>query len=193
MPRISIDLGTGDGSYVYKTARANPGQFYIGIDANADNMAEYSLKASKKPAKGGLSNVLFVNGTIESLPEELQGLASQVTVLLPWGSLLRAVALPDKSLLHNLAALCQPKATLKVIFGYEAQNELGTMQELGLPEMTADYLDDILKPAYLEAGFKIKWRFIKQDALKTIPSTWAKKLAYGKERRFIEIEGIYVR
>jgi tRNA G46 methylase TrmB len=31
---VIIDLGTGDGRFVYQSARQNPKKFYIGIDPN---------------------------------------------------------------------------------------------------------------------------------------------------------------
>lgn len=31
---VVIDLGTGDGRFVYRAARDHPGKFYLGIDAN---------------------------------------------------------------------------------------------------------------------------------------------------------------
>ena len=31
---VIIDIGTGDGRFVYQSARQNPNKFYIGIDPN---------------------------------------------------------------------------------------------------------------------------------------------------------------
>ena len=31
---VIIDIGTGDGRFVYQSARRNPNKFYIGIDPN---------------------------------------------------------------------------------------------------------------------------------------------------------------
>lgn len=42
-----------------------------------------------------MPNVLFVRASAEALPAELEGRADELTILFPWGSLLRAVlALP---------------------------------------------------------------------------------------------------
>ena len=48
---------------------------------------------------------------------------------------------------------------------------------------------DLLKAAYVRAGFKIKWRMISQDELKSFPSAWAKRLAYGRPRPCVELSG----
>ena len=57
-----------------------------------------------------MPNVTYVRASIESLPAELGGIADRVTVVLPWGSLLAAVALPSLPALRNLRAVCQPGA-----------------------------------------------------------------------------------
>ncbi len=185
-----IDIGTGDGSYVLKKAREKPNTFFIGIDSNADNLRESSQKAAKRPDKGGLSNVLFVHANAESLPKELFGLAHEVTVNLPWGSLLTAVAKPDVSVLQEIAKICRPKASLSVIFGYELCNEQKMIEQCGLPELNPLYLNTILTEAYLRAGFTIQWCYLTQDELKKHPTTWAKKLGFGKKRQFIAIQGV---
>lgn len=180
-------MGTGDGSYVFRQAQKNPQTFYIGIDSNADNMCDRSHKAAKSPKKGGLANLVYVHAAVEDLPEELNDLATELTILLPWGSLLKAAAGQDISLLKNIAKLCRVDAKLRVVLGYQAQSEPGVIKELDLPLLTPEYLDTTLKKAYREAGFEIQWRYINQEELKSLDSTWAKRLAYGKKRQFVEI------
>ena len=50
-----IDIGTGDGRFVYQSARRNPNKFYIGIDPNTRPLTKISEKIHRKPAKGGLA------------------------------------------------------------------------------------------------------------------------------------------
>src|ERR1043166_1451856 len=92
---VIIDIGTGDGRFVYQSARRNPNKLYIGIDPNTRPPQKNSEKITRKPAKGGAPNVLFIQSAIEDLPEELNGVANEVHVHFPWGSLLRAVATGD--------------------------------------------------------------------------------------------------
>jgi len=61
---VVVDIGTGDGRFVYNSARANPSKFYIGIDANAKPLEKISMKATRKIAKGGLPNVLFIQAAV---------------------------------------------------------------------------------------------------------------------------------
>ena len=56
---VVIDIGTGDGLFVYECARANPNKFYIGIDANPRPLEKVSEKIHRNPAKRGLPNVLL--------------------------------------------------------------------------------------------------------------------------------------
>ena len=128
--RITIDLGTGDGRF-YHSARRDPARLFIGVDPVADAMAEYSRRAIRKPQRGGTPNTLFVVSSLEALPDELTGLADRPTIHFPWGSLLRAVALPDPEALACIARLCRPGATLEVILSYDSQREAPAI-ELGL-------------------------------------------------------------
>ena len=105
---VIIDIGTGDGRFVYQSARRNPNKFFIGIDPNTPPLEKISEKIHRKPAKGGAPNVLFVQSSIEDLPAELDGVANEVHIHFPWGSLLRAVATGDKEALYNLRRICAP-------------------------------------------------------------------------------------
>ncbi len=86
---IVLDIGTGDGRFVSVCARQNLNKFYIGIDANPRPLEKISEKIHRKPTKGGLSNVLFIQAAVEDLPSELDGVADEVHIHFPWGSLLR--------------------------------------------------------------------------------------------------------
>ena len=48
---------------------------------------------------------MFIQTSLETLTAEFDSIADAITVNYPWGSLLRAVALPEASLLAKLAAI----------------------------------------------------------------------------------------
>src|SRR5262245_40178432 len=98
---VIIDLGTGDGSFVYQSARRHPDRFYIGIDAQSSALEKVSEKIHRKPAKGGAPNLLFIQAAAEELPSELDGVADEVHTHFPWGSLLRALALGDEVVVRH--------------------------------------------------------------------------------------------
>ena len=45
--RVIVDVGTGDGRWLYRTARAHPEWLCLGLDADAGMMREASRRASR--------------------------------------------------------------------------------------------------------------------------------------------------
>ena len=88
--------------------RPIPDRLVIGIDALAEPMGERAATAARKPAKGGRPNLLFVHAAIEALPPELERIADEVYVQLPWGALLEGIVLARDDVLGGIAALCRP-------------------------------------------------------------------------------------
>lgn len=151
-----IDVGTGDGRFVLDRARAEPGTFVIGIDAVAAAMADSSRRAAAKPARGGVPNAMFLQAALESLPGDLGGVATALTVNYPWGSLLRAVALPDSNLLGLLAALASPGAPLDVLVNMHPLLDAPYAARLGLDRAAIAHDRGRLVVAYAEAGFAVR-------------------------------------
>jgi 16S rRNA (adenine(1408)-N(1))-methyltransferase len=79
-----------------RRARREPNTFFIGVDAAADNLREASDRAHRQPARGGVGNLAFVAAAANDLPGDLAGIADEVTVVLPWGSLLQWCCSPTR-------------------------------------------------------------------------------------------------
>jgi 16S rRNA (adenine(1408)-N(1))-methyltransferase len=137
-------VGTGDGAFARRTARQQPTHLVIGVDANADGLREASRRSKAKPP-----NLLLGRLALEDAPGELAGLADRITVLLPWGSLLCAVALPDPDALTRLHALAHRDARLRVVLGYAEGADDAAITTLGLPHLDARALIG----HYRRAGF----------------------------------------
>jgi 16S rRNA (adenine(1408)-N(1))-methyltransferase len=153
-----------------------PDSFVIGIDPVAEAMAEASRKATKSAA---LPNALFVLASLENLPTELCGIASRVTVNFPWGSLLRAVAIPDAQLLRKLARLCRTGAILEVLINMQPLREEALARRLGLAEAALARDFERLQAGYEAAGFLLRYA----EAIEGAPpnaTSWGKKLHHGK-------------
>jgi len=182
---VIIDIGTGDGRFVYQSARQNPKKFYIGIDPNRRPLEKISEKIHRKPARGGAPNVLFIQAALEDLPDELNGVANEVHVHFPWGSLLRAVATADVALLLNLRRLCEADALLEIVIGLDPVRDKSEIERLGFSPLTLEVIDQVLLPKYAEAGFEIIERgIIAASVWSKLETSWAKRLA-GNEQRVI--------
>ena len=188
--KILVDLGTGTGAYVYETARRHPRMFCIGVDAEARNMAEASARSLRKLARGGLPNVLYVLAAAEEIPSELHGLASHVSINLPWGSLLRGVVLAEDACVQGIASVARPGAALEILLSYDARYEPRMMQKLGLPLLSPDYLTDCLTPAYARWGIRFhETRALDNDAVMRLPLAWGRDLTRTRARQFFYILG----
>lgn len=183
---IVIDIGTGDGRFVSTEARRNPRKFYIGIDANVKPLAKVSMKATRKPAKGGLPNVLFIQAAVEDLPDELDGVADEVHIHFPWGSLLRAVAAGDEAVLQSLRRICAADCLIEIIIGVDDERDRSELERLGLPPLTAEHLAGTLLPRYEAAGFlTLESGLLEQADWSGIETSWAKRLGGNADRRVI--------
>jgi 16S rRNA (adenine(1408)-N(1))-methyltransferase len=165
---VIIDIGTGDGRFVYQCARQHPENFYIGIDANPSALEKISEKIHRRPSKGGLPNVLFVQAAVESLPSELDGAADEVHIHFPWGSLLRAVATGDEAVLNGLRRICAEGGWLEVVIGLDPERDRSEIDRLSLPPLTSQYIETVLVPHYRSAGFNV------QEHGVLLPSEWPK-------------------
>lgn len=181
-----IDIGTGDGLFVYQSARQNPKKFYIGVDANPRPLEKVSEKVHRKPAKGGLANVLFIQAAVEELPAELDGVADEVHVHFPWGSLLRAVAAGDENVLQNLRRVCSRGALLEVVIGLDPERDATELERLEIPPLSLEHIDSALAPKYRRAGFEIFERgLIAPSKWPGLQTSWAKRLKGNKGRALI--------
>lgn len=183
---IIFDIGTGDGLFVYQSARLNPRKFYIGIDANTRPLEKISEKIYRKPNKGGLPNVLFLQAAIEDLPEELDGVADEIHIHFPWGSLLRAVASGEPAMLLNLRRLCSHDALLEVIIGADVKRDEAELARLNIPSLSVLTVDSLLTPAYAQAGFEITERGECLPAdWPDLQTSWAKRLSNNPNRSLL--------
>ena len=186
--KVTIDIGTGDGLFIYKSAQRNPHQFFIGIDANRRALEKISEKIFRRPAKGGLSNALFVQAAVEELPPELNGIASEVEVQFPWGSLLRGVADGDQLVMANLRRMCAPRAQLRALIGLDPVRDWLNWERQGLPPLTVEYIQTVLASRYETAGFSIvKTQQLSWSDVSELQTSWARRLKHSSSRLFFRI------
>jgi 16S rRNA (adenine(1408)-N(1))-methyltransferase len=180
---VIIDIGTGDGRFVYQSAREHPDRFYIGVDAQAGALEKISQKIYRKPAKGGLPNALFIQAAVEALPMELNGAADAVHIHFPWGSLLRAVAMGDEAVLGKLRSICAPGAPLEIVIALDSERDKSEISRLKLEPLTPEFVKATLIPRYHAAGCDaIEYRAISPSEWPQLPTSWARRLAGNAER-----------
>lgn len=185
---IVIDIGTGDGLFVYQSARQNPNKFYIGIDASARPLAKISEKIHRSPAKGGVPNVLFIQAALEDLPADLDGIADEVHIHFPWGSLLRAVATGDEKALAGLRRISAPGAVLEVIIGLDPERDRAEIERLGLQPLASEYIEAELRPRYIAAGFaQVQSGVLAEAEWARLATSWAKRLGGNAGRAVLYI------
>jgi len=184
---VLIDVGTGDGRFVYHHAGAHPDVLAIGIDAVREQMREVSAKASRKSARGGLRNCMFIEAAVESLPVELTGIADQLTVNYPWGSLLAAFLLPNTAILQGIVRLAKPGATLNVLLNYSVFEDKSYMERLNLPHFDETDLTARVRPLLREIGIEITSNSVYCGQPPQWTS-WGKRLVAGSSRKTMAIQ-----
>jgi 16S rRNA (adenine(1408)-N(1))-methyltransferase len=164
---VLVDIGTGDGRYVRHVAQRQPTWFAIGIDACRENLRAVSRRSS--------ANALFLIANALALPDDLRGVATRITINFPWGSLLRGLLDGDPALFTGLATLARPGATLEIRLNGGALVEAGYALDAGVTR---------IQRAIRASGFSLRQSAVLDaDALRIYPTTWAKRLAYGRDPR----------
>ena len=170
---VTLDLGTGDGRFVRILAERHPQRFIIGMDACRENLREHS--------QAKLSNMLFVIASAQELPCEFEGLFSEVTINFPWGSLLEGLLDGDSRLMDGLSAVSRPDTRLQIHLNSGALEEAGSDLNTGARDI-------------YENLSRCRWalqlpRHMELADLKKFPTTWARRLAYGRDPRAILLSG----
>lgn len=171
--RIVLDLGTGDGKFAFCHADKFPSHFVIGVDSCRENLHEHS--------RAKLPNLLYIIASAQALPHELHGLVSQITINFPWGSLLESLLNGDDRLLHGLESVSGSSVGLDVRLNGGALAEQCWSLEDGAERIFENLT---------HAGWRIrKPEMMDSRALRAFPSTWSKRLAFGRDPRAIQLSG----
>lgn len=172
-----LDLGTGDGRAVLRLARREPESLVIGLDPDAAALRRVSQRAARSAARGGQPNALFLSGSAEELPGPLYSRLDRMTVVLPWGALLRGVVRPEAALLEGLRQSLRGGGELELLLSV-GERDLPA----GLPALDRPAIDR-LSVAYARAGL-CPSRVGEATAadVERLSSTWAKRLGVPGRR-----------
>ena len=187
---VVIDVGTGDGRFVLRTARERPESLVIGIDPVREAMADVARRASAKPARGGVPNAVFLVASAEALPAALSSRASLVTVNYPWGLLLRTLVQPDLDGLRAVVGLLAPGGRLTALLNASVTDDRDYGERLGLPPLEDAHIDERLVPGWQESGLAaVTWHRLAPDEEPSHHTTWGRRLVRGSNRSTIVVEG----
>jgi 16S rRNA (adenine(1408)-N(1))-methyltransferase len=144
-------------------------------------------QAANKATRRRLPNLLYVQAAVEQLPADLTDQADRITVNFPWGSLLRAVALPDRRVLSAIARLGHHGATLTLLVNMSVFDDAAYCAKLGLhtPPVFADAA--CTRDAYEDAGLRVM-RCGADAAELPYRTTWGQRLTKGTQRRVLWLE-----
>lgn len=146
-----------------------------------------------------IPNLLFVRAAVEDLPAELAGAADHLSVVLPWGGLLAAVARPEPRVLRGVRALCRPAARLEVLLCLDPVRDRIELARLGLASRLqvppgrplAGELAAALAEPYAQAGFRLAAvRGMGRESLGAWPSTWARRLSHASGRTLLHLTAV---
>lgn len=171
---LHIDLGTGDGTFALDLARQQPASGVVGLDIMLDH-----LRGSRRRHP---SNVRFERlDALEWLPWAIPA-ADSVTINFPYASLLNGLVKGNNQLVAVLEALLGPGSRLEIRVNQTAFVATGLDQELA-PQMIVETLRKL-------DGLRTRFRELSQAELRSFPSSWAKRLGYGREAPAFIIEAI---
>jgi 16S rRNA (adenine(1408)-N(1))-methyltransferase len=171
---VLVDIGTGDGRFVQHIAGTRADTLAVGIDACREHLRQVSRKAP--------CNALYLIANACMLPRELDGLATHITINFPWGSLRDGLLAGDAAVMGGLAALARPGARIDVRVNSSALAPAGWTLAEGAVQ---------IRQTLLDAGFAMREPVaMSMDDLRRLPTTWAKRLAFGRDSRAMTLNGI---
>ncbi len=113
------------------------------------------------------------------MPQELTGLASGIALNFPWGSLLEGLLSADPALFQALERAAGRRASLEVRLNAGALAEAGITLQAGADQIHSN----LLRSGWMASSP----RLMEIPAMRTFPSTWARRLAHGRDPRALEI------
>ncbi len=188
--RVLMDLGTGDGLFPYRCARADAALFCIGVDATPNQLVSLSRRCARSVKQGGAPNLMFVLSAVAELPDALAGVADRVTVNFPWASLLRELVAAEPATLRVVRRLLKPGGHLETLLNMQVLGKDDVRQRLALPEVTPEYVAQTLVPAYAACGLVVEHAAPVGASELPVRTTWGQHLTLNSRRETVFLRAI---
>ncbi len=116
------------------------------------------------------NNLLFGLAAWESLPGPIPAAATSVSILFPWGSLLRAVVDADPALVAGLRGIAARGAKLEIVTAIEPATDASELRRLDLTGFSAERM----AAAWRDHGFRAALRPLRPDH--AYQTTWWRRI-----------------
>jgi 16S rRNA (adenine(1408)-N(1))-methyltransferase len=145
-------------------------------------MAETSRRAARAPRRGGLPNALFVVAAAEHPPVGLAGVADELSIIFPWGSLLAGALALDPAAADGIASLVAPMGCVRILASIVDDDRLA------LAPLNPDDASG-LAARWSCHGLRLSsYRPATAAELDGSGSSWGRRLAAGRRRPTWRIE-----
>jgi len=186
---VLLDVGTGDGKFPYRYAKENPSTFCVGIDTIADNLLDTAGKIGRKPARGGVRNLVLVVSSLEMMPHDFDGFADRITLNFPWAGLLIGAVKPEDETARRLSQLMKPGGTLDMLLNMQVFEDESLREGMDLPPFGIEYVDAELAPGYAKFDVSITGRALLAPGKLPERTSWGRHLSVGSGRATMHITG----
>jgi len=142
------------------------------------------LRAARPSRRGGLPNALFVVAAAEHPPSEMNAIAAEVTILFPWGSLLRGALARDDACdaTAGIASLVAPGGVVRTLLSIDPRDRLS------VPVPAAGDAAD-LAARWARHGLSLTaFERTGPADIDASGSSWAHRLAAGRDRQVWRLE-----
>jgi hypothetical protein len=124
---------------------------------------------------------MFVVGAAEDLPDVFEGLADEVAVRFPWGSLLRGALSGDGPVAAGLVEVLRPGGELTLLLALQPKDGFDDLLPLvSEPARLAERLAEVYGPLGMVIA-DVRWATA--DEVAASRSSWARKLRVGRDRQ----------
>jgi ubiquinone/menaquinone biosynthesis C-methylase UbiE len=165
-PWLHLDLGCGDARFALREARLTTELGVVGIDTCLDN-----LRIPRRSMPANLRLIQADGRDIVGLPGVYR--AERITINFPYGSLLRWIVDDADACIDELTMVTMSRATLEIRINVSALREIGAPPE----DVERRLLDAFAQQSDWRAAF----RTMDRAELRAFPSTWARRIGYGRE------------
>lgn len=168
---MNLDLGTGDGTFVIREARRDARIGIVGIDTCLDH-----LRGSRRQYPW---NARFERSDARELPDDFSGKFGRLTVNFPYGSLLTAIVENDVALREEVQRLTHIGSKFQLVINESALAGLDLPFEEGA-RLVSRFGEGLV-------SFTCETGVLSAGELRAFPSSWSKKLGYGRHPRAVQL------